>query len=85
MYPTAAPALPSPAFQVVLESTLQPVHRTKDSREGVTDLKYSPDGRLLAAATADTWIDIYNAAKGYQRISRCSGHRCIALARVCVL
>ncbi|GFR42919.1 hypothetical protein Agub_g3919, partial [Astrephomene gubernaculifera] len=59
---------------VLLESSLQPVHRAKDSREGLTDLKYSPDGRLLAAATADAWIDIYNAARGYQRVQRCSGH-----------
>jgi WD40 repeat protein len=58
------------------------VHKAKDGREGITDLKYCPpapacaaDGRLLAAATADTWIDIYNAAKGYQRVQRCSGHR----------
>ncbi|GLC69071.1 hypothetical protein PLESTF_000783800 [Pleodorina starrii] len=61
-------------LMVFLESTLQPVHKTKDSREGITDLKYSPDCRHLAAATADTWIDIYNVSKSYQRVSRCSGH-----------
>ncbi|KXZ42690.1 hypothetical protein GPECTOR_124g490 [Gonium pectorale] len=61
-------------IMVLLESTLQPVHRCRDSREGVTDIKYSPDGRLMAAATADTWIDIYAASRGYQRIQRCTGH-----------
>ncbi|GIL71078.1 hypothetical protein Vretifemale_1483 [Volvox reticuliferus] len=61
-------------MQVFLDSNLQPVHKTKDSREGITDLKYSPDCRLLAAATADTWIDIYSVSKGYTRLQRCSGH-----------
>lgn len=62
--------------QILLESTLKPVHKCKDSREGVTDIKYSPDSRLMAAATADTWIDIYSVVKGYQRVQRCTGHRC---------
>ncbi|GIL71076.1 hypothetical protein Vretimale_17844 [Volvox reticuliferus] len=61
-------------LMVFLDSNLQPVHKTKDSREGITDLKYSPDCRLLAAATADTWIDIYSVSKGYTRLQRCSGH-----------
>ncbi|KAG2422675.1 hypothetical protein HXX76_015839 [Chlamydomonas incerta] len=59
---------------ILLESTLKPVHKCKDSREGVTDIKYSPDSRLMAAATADTWIDIYSVVKGYQRVQRCTGH-----------
>lgn len=60
---------------MLLEGTLQPVHKAKDSREGITDIKYSPDCRLMAAATADTWIDIYSVTKGYQRVQRCTGHR----------
>ncbi len=71
-----SPTTTTTPSQILLESTLKPVHKCKDSREGVTDIKYSPDSRLMAAATADTWIDIYSVVKGYQRVQRCTGHRC---------
>lgn len=69
-WPPAADDLRPPYPQVLLEGTLQPVHKARDSREGITDLKYSPDGRYLAVATADAWVDVYSTAKGYQRTVR---------------
>ncbi|MEW5311518.1 MAG: hypothetical protein WDW38_003227 [Sanguina aurantia] len=54
--------------------SLRPVHACKDSKEGVLDLKYSPNNRFMASSTADMWVDVYNVTKGYARISRCSGH-----------
>ncbi len=38
---------------------LRPLHSCRDSQQGIHDLKYSPSGKFLAAATFDTWIDIY--------------------------
>jgi WD40 repeat protein len=54
--------------QVVTETELRPVWQGNDSTQGISELDYSPDGKLLAAATFDAWIDIYNVEKGYQRI-----------------
>mmetsp|Transcript_34365 Transcript_34365/g.76299 ORF Transcript_34365/g.76299 Transcript_34365/m.76299 type:complete len:1172 (-) Transcript_34365:306-3821(-) len=55
-------------------ANLRPLHEARDSREGIADLKYSPNNRFLAVAEFDTNIDIYSVEKGYQRISRCTGH-----------
>jgi hypothetical protein len=40
-------------------SHLRPLHETRDSKEGITDIKYAPNNRFMATATADTWVDIY--------------------------
>lgn len=53
---------------------LRPIHEMKDSKEGVADLKYSPNGKLLAASLYDTMIDVYSVERGYQRVCRCHGH-----------
>jgi microtubule-associated protein-like 6 len=47
-------------YQVLDEgANLRPLHSCRDCKEGVSDLKYSPNNRFLAAATFDTWIDVY--------------------------
>lgn len=56
--------------QVVTEAELRPVWEGRDSTQGISELDFSPDGKLLAAATFDAWIDIYNVEKGYQRIGK---------------
>uniref|UniRef100_A0A383VWQ6 EML-like second beta-propeller domain-containing protein n=1 Tax=Tetradesmus obliquus TaxID=3088 RepID=A0A383VWQ6_TETOB len=61
-------------IRVVTETELRPVWEGRDSTQGISELDYSPDGKLLAAATFDAWVDVYNVEKGYQRIARCSGH-----------
>lgn len=47
----------------------------KGVREGVCDLKFTPAGAatpLLAAASHDQHIYIYNVARGYQYVARLS-------------
>lgn len=44
-------------------SNLRPLSVMKDSKEGIHDLKYSPNNRYLAAATFDCWIDVYKYAR----------------------
>ncbi|KAK3262979.1 hypothetical protein CYMTET_28194, partial [Cymbomonas tetramitiformis] len=59
----------------VLEAdTLQFLKWSKNFDSAVDDLKYSPDGRLLALGSHDTFIDVYSVDKDYKRIARCSGH-----------
>ena len=43
-------------------------------QEDIDDLKYSPDGRFLAVASHDQYIDVYAAAGGYERVHRFRGH-----------
>jgi WD40 repeat protein len=63
-------ALLSLLVQVVTETELRPVWESSVSQQGISELDYSPDGKLLAAATFDAWIDVYNVEKGYQRIGK---------------
>ena len=46
----------------------------KTLNEYVTDVKFSPDGTLLAAASADQRIDVYERKSGYKKIATCRGH-----------
>lgn len=62
---------PLPPLQVVDEETLQPLWEGRDSSQGISELDYSPTGRMLAAATFDCWLDLYNVEKGYQRVGEC--------------
>jgi WD40 repeat protein len=48
----------------------------RDSQQGIIDLKYSPDGQLLAVASSDQTIEVYSVAGGkkpYRRLACCSG------------
>lgn len=64
-------------LQVLDLDTLQVVSEHQDSRQGISDLKFSPDGQLLAAATFDQTIEVYSVKQGtkYGRLARCSGER----------
>jgi microtubule-associated protein-like 6 len=42
--------------------------------EDITDIKFSPDGRLLAAANREQSIDIFDIHKDFSRIATCIGH-----------
>ena len=59
---------------ILSESDMRPLFQFKDVSGPILDLKYSPDGSYLAVASEDTFIDIYSTARGYKRVSRCSGH-----------
>jgi microtubule-associated protein-like 6 len=43
-------------------------------RTQVQDIKYSPDGNMLAAASRDNNIYFFNAQEEYQKIGVCKGH-----------
>ena len=60
--------------KVLAEDNLQPLYEWQDLRQPITDMKYSPNNRYLAVAGNDTYIDIYNVARGYAKVARCSGH-----------
>jgi microtubule-associated protein-like 6 len=45
----------------------------KDRKEEISDIKYSPNGKMLAVGSHDNFIDIYSVPD-YRRISSCRGH-----------
>jgi WD40 repeat protein len=55
-------------------ATLVRVRWIKTFSQPVTDLKYSPDGELLAACSSERRIDVYDVRRGYKLVSKCSGH-----------
>ncbi|KAG1660169.1 hypothetical protein FOA52_005269 [Chlamydomonas sp. UWO 241] len=61
-------------IKILNEDGLDIIKEFKDSKQGISDIKYSPDNTLLAVATYDAWIDIYSVTRGYKRIARCTGH-----------
>ena len=40
----------------------------------MSDVKFSPDGRLVAACSNDQFIDVFDRSQGYKKIARCTGH-----------
>ena len=44
------------------------------AQEGIEAVRFSPNGRLLAVANRDNFIDIYDVADQFRRVGRCHGH-----------
>ena len=79
---------------------LPELSRWQHSKEGVTVVKYAPDGTKLAVGTRDSFIDLYSVsniptkgARGVDQMvteyvfnKRLSGHsvRCLSLTKYCV-
>eukprot|EP01041_Mallomonas_annulata_P001147 gene1147-2216_t len=61
------------AFVVLNEEDLTVVHEARDSKGLISDCKFSPDGELIALASIDGSIYIYNASD-YAAKCRCRGH-----------
>jgi len=62
-------------LRVLHEETLAPISELiKDAGSAISDLRYSPDSTMLAAASHDQFIDVYAANRGYAHIARCRGH-----------
>mmetsp|Transcript_7472 Transcript_7472/g.24809 ORF Transcript_7472/g.24809 Transcript_7472/m.24809 type:complete len:915 (+) Transcript_7472:548-3292(+) len=59
---------------VVDAETLQPLHWVKTFETAVDDIRFCPNSRFLAAASHDTFIDIFSVDEDFARIGRCSGH-----------
>ena len=55
-------------------ATLVRARWIKTFSQTVTDVKYSPDGELLAACSSERRVDVYDVRRGYARIAKCNGH-----------
>ena len=62
------------SFLIISASSMLVEHEGRDSREWITDAKYSPDGKMLALASNDNIIYLYNAEDGYPLIAKCEKH-----------
>ncbi|KAJ3021671.1 hypothetical protein HKX48_008050 [Thoreauomyces humboldtii] len=71
-------------IHIITSDILGSISTITQRRDTIHDLKYSPNGRHLAAATHEAVIDIYavEGAEGtiYQRIMCCRGHSSFVLA-----
>ncbi len=45
----------------------------KDRKEVLHEMKYSPDGSLLAVGSNDNFVDIYAVNERYKRVGNCKG------------
>jgi WD40 repeat protein len=65
----------APPPPLVPRCILKNTQRTED----VTDVKFSPDGQLLAVAYREQVIDIYDLRKDFRRVATCVGHSAAVL------
>ena len=62
-------------LMILTEDDLSVIHETRDSKKSLTNLRYSPDGTTLAAASADTNIYVYSAVDDtYELLCKCEAH-----------
>jgi len=62
------------AFLIIDASTLTIQFEGRDSREYITDCKYSPDGRIFAVASRDSKIYLYDPNDAYMLKAKCEKH-----------
>lgn len=61
------------AYIVLDSSDLTITHEARDSKEPLSDIKFSGDGKTLAVATLDSSVYLYNV-EDYTSKGRCKGH-----------
>jgi echinoderm microtubule-associated protein-like 6 len=52
-------------FMILDGNDLKTIHEGRDTREWITDAKYTPDGNTLALASRDNNVYFYDATNGY--------------------
>ncbi|XP_063080185.1 echinoderm microtubule-associated protein-like 5 [Engraulis encrasicolus] len=61
------------SFTVLRVRDMSEVVHLKEREGAVLDLKYSPDGSLLAVASSQRTVDIYGVVQRYKKVGECIG------------
>eukprot|EP00795_Rhopilema_esculentum_P003114 gene3114-1413_t len=61
------------SFRVLKGRDLTELYHIKDRKEVLHEMKYSPDGSLLAVGSNDNFVDIYAVNERYKRVGNCKG------------
>jgi len=59
---------------IFLFRDLSEILHIHDHKEVIHELKYSPDGSLLAVGSNDNFIDVYSVHEKYKRVGQCKGN-----------
>ena len=59
---------------VLNSTTLEVMHEGKDSKQWISDIRYTPDGNTLGVASRDNSIYLYDVANGYLMKAKFSKH-----------
>ncbi|XP_065069605.1 echinoderm microtubule-associated protein-like 6 [Rhopilema esculentum] len=70
---TIAVGLNDGSFMIVDARSLQTLIHLKDRKEELSDIKFSPDGKFVAAASHDNMLDIYSVKRG-KKCATCTGN-----------
>lgn len=62
------------AIVMLNPGTMEVVHEGRDSRYPLTDVSFSPDGKLFAATSIDTEVYMYDIANGFKLKAKGSRH-----------
>ena len=52
---------------------LTEICHNKKRKEVLHEMKYSPDGQLLAVGSNDNFVDVYSVAENYKHVATCTG------------